>query len=606
MKGCEGLILNDEISPEKLKSLSLAEKKQLCSEIRSFLIETISSTGGHLASNLGTVELTVALHSVFTTPDDKIVFDVGHQAYTHKILTGRKAQFGKLRTENGISGFPRPSESVHDAFIGGHSSISVSAALGISKAMELKGDSHKVIAVIGDGALTGGEAYEALNNASKIGKNLIIVLNDNEMSISKNSGAIAAYLTQMRSTRKYYDTKNKVKEILGRTSIGKELAKPVSVTKDLVKFAIYQSNIFENLGFKYLGPVDGHDISELTEVFEVAKLMNEPCIVHVKTKKGKGYKPAEENSGQYHGVDKKSNRGVKGLTYSEAFGDELLKIAENDSRVCAVTAAMKYATGLSKFSKAYPERFFDVGIAEEHALTFACGLASQGMIPVFAVYSTFLQRCYDQIIHDAAIENLHIVLAVDRAGFVGEDGETHQGVFDVSMLSSIPNATIYSPCDTNEVKKCLHKAIYDTKGIAVVRYPRGVSPVEEKNETVPECKIYEQNSKTLICSYGRIIENAKRLIADKIDVLQLIKIYPIPNEIMDKLLKYDSIFFFEEGVKQGGIGEKLLVKLNEYGYKGSYKIVAVNGEFVRFAEVDSQLKRYGLDSESMKKTVLGE
>ena len=606
MKGCEGLILNDEISPEKLKSLSLAEKKQLCSEIRSFLIETISSTGGHLASNLGTVELTVALHSVFTTPDDKIVFDVGHQAYTHKILTGRKAQFGKLRTENGISGFPRPSESVHDAFIGGHSSISVSAALGISKAMELKGDSHKVIAVIGDGALTGGEAYEALNNASKIGKNLIIVLNDNEMSISKNSGAIAAYLTQMRSTRKYYDTKNKVKEILGRTSIGKELAKPVSVTKDLVKFAIYQSNIFENLGFKYLGPVDGHDISELTEVFEVAKLMNEPCIVHVKTKKGKGYKPAEENSGQYHGVDKKSNRGVKGLTYSEAFGDELLKIAENDSRVCAVTAAMKYATGLSKFSKAYPERFFDVGIAEEHALTFACGLASQGMIPVFAVYSTFLQRCYDQIIHDAAIENLHIVLAVDRAGFVGEDGETHQGVFDVSMLSSIPNVTIYSPCDTNEVKKCLHKAIYDTKGIAVVRYPRGVSPVEEKSETVPECKIYEQNSKTLICSYGRIIENAKRLIADKIDVLQLIKIYPIPNEIMDKLMKYDSIFFFEEGVKQGGIGEKLLVKLNEYGYKGSYKIVAVNGEFVRFAEADSQLKRYGLDSESMKKTVLGE
>lgn len=606
MKGCEGLILNDEISPEKLKSLSLAEKKQLCSEIRSFLIETISSTGGHLASNLGTVELTVALHSVFTTPDDKIVFDVGHQAYTHKILTGRKAQFGKLRTENGISGFPRPSESVHDAFIGGHSSISVSAALGISKAMELKGDSHKVIAVIGDGALTGGEAYEALNNASKIGKKLIIVLNDNEMSISKNSGAIAAYLTQMRSTRKYYDTKNKVKEILGRTSIGKELAKPVSVTKDLVKFAIYQSNIFENLGFKYLGPVDGHDISELTEVFEVAKLMNEPCIVHVKTKKGKGYKPAEENSGQYHGVDKKSNRVVKGLTYSEAFGDELLKIAENDSRICAVTAAMKDATGLSKFSKAYPERFFDVGIAEEHALTFTCGLASQGMIPVFAVYSTFLQRCYDQIIHDAAIENLHIVLAVDRAGFVGEDGETHQGVFDVSMLSSIPNVTIYSPCDTNEVKKCLHKAIYDTKGIAVVRYPRGVSPVEEKSKTVPECKIYEQNSKTLICSYGRIIENAKRLIADKIDVLQLIKIYPIPNEIMDKLLKYDSIFFFEEGVKQGGIGEKLLVKLNEYGYKGSYRIVAVNGEFVRFAEADSQLKRYGLDSESMKKTVLGE
>lgn len=600
------MILNDDISPEKLKTLSLAEKKQLCSEIRSFLIEVISGTGGHLASNLGTVELTVALHSVFTTPYDKIVFDVGHQAYTHKILTGRKARFNTLRTENGISGFPRPSESVHDAFIGGHSSISVSAALGISKAMELSGDNHKVVAVIGDGALTGGEAYEALNNASRIGKNLIIVLNDNEMSISKNSGAIASYLTQMRSSRKYYDTKNKVKEILNRTAFGKELAKPVSVTKDLVKFAIYQSNIFENLGFKYLGPVDGHDIAELTEVFEVAKLMNEPCIVHVKTTKGKGYKPAEENSGQYHGVDKKSGTGSKGLTYSEAFGRELLKIAGNDSKICAVTAAMKYGTGLNYFAKKYPERFFDVGIAEEHALTFACGLASQGMIPVFAVYSTFLQRCYDQIIHDAAIENLHIVLAVDRAGFVGEDGETHQGVFDVAMLSSIPNVTIYSPADANEVRKCLHKAIYETTGIAVVRYPKGVEQVPSADESVPECKIYEQNSKTLVCSYGRITVNVKQLIADKTDVLQLIKVYPIPDEIMPKLLKYERIFFFEEGIKQGGIGEKLLVKLNEYGYKGFYKVVAVDSEFVRFAEVESQLKQYKLDSDSMREIVLGE
>ncbi|MGN0597742.1 MAG: 1-deoxy-D-xylulose-5-phosphate synthase [Ruminiclostridium sp.] len=600
------MILNDDISPEKLKSLSLAEKKQLCSEIRSFLIEVISGTGGHLASNLGTVELTVALHSVFTTPYDKIVFDVGHQAYTHKILTGRKVRFNTLRTENGISGFPRPSESVHDAFIGGHSSISISAALGISKAMELNGDNHKVVAVIGDGALTGGEAYEALNNASKIGKNLIIVLNDNEMSISKNSGAIASYLTQMRSSRKYYDTKNKVKEILNRTTFGKELAKPVSVTKDLVKFAIYQSNIFENLGFKYLGPVDGHDIAELTEVFEVAKLMNEPCIVHVKTKKGKGYKPAEENSGQYHGVDKKSGTGSKGLTYSEAFGRELLKIAGNDSKICAVTAAMKYGTGLNFFAKKYPERFFDVGIAEEHALTFACGLASQGMIPVFAVYSTFLQRCYDQIIHDAAIENLHIVLAVDRAGFVGEDGETHQGIFDAAMLSTIPNVTIYSPADANEVRKCVHKAIYETTGIAVVRYPKGVEQVPSAEEAVPECKIYEQNSKTLVCSYGRITMNAKQLIADKTDVLQLIKVYPIPDEIMPKLLKYERIFFFEEGIKQGGIGEKLLVKLNEYGYKGFYNVIAVDSEFVRFAEVESQLKKYKLDSESMREIVLGE
>ena len=590
------MLLTPDITPEFVKRLSLEEKRQLCAEIRSFIIENVSRTGGHLASSLGTVELCVALHSVFSTPDDKLVFDVGHQAYAHKILTGRMAEFKRLRTENGISGFPRPSESENDAFIGGHASIAISAALGIAKAMELKGNNHHVVSVVGDGALTGGEAYEGLNNGSKLKRGFIVILNDNEMSISKNSGAVASYLTQMRSSTKYYDTKTKIKDVLSKNAVGRELAKSVSGTKDLVKFAIFQSNIFENLGYKYLGPIHGHNLGDLIDVLTVASRLDCPCIVHVKTKKGKGYIPAELNSGEYHGVAKKKlPDGIE--TYSEVFGKYLAKLGGEDERLCAITAAMKYGTGLQYFAKAYRPRFFDAGIAEEHAATFACGLASQGMVPVYAVYSTFLQRCYDQLIHDASIEKYHVVLAIDRAGIVGEDGETHQGVFDVSMVSSIPNAVIYSPAYDNELRYALKQAIYKEKGLAAVRYPRGAAL---KGGGEYDYRLTEKGSDTLIVSYGRIVKEAERV---NCDLLQLVKIYPVETEVMNIIARYKHVVFFEEGVRQGGIAEKIGSALLERGFGGDYRIVAIDNSFVKCGETEKSLESFNLTEKGMRKII---
>ena len=590
------MLLNDNISSEYIQTLTTDEKKQLCSEIRGFLIDNIPKTGGHLASNLGTVELTVALHSVFTTPVDKIVFDVGHQSYTHKIITGRYKDFSTLRSEGGISGFPRNSESDHDAFIGGHSSISISAALGIAKAMELQGQEGNVVAVIGDGALTGGQAFEGLNNVSKLSSNLIIILNDNQMSISKNHGVIADYLTGMRSSKSYFDKKEAVKDFLAKSAIGMDIKKSISGTKDLVRFVLYQSNIFESFGFKYLGPVNGHDIDKLTEVLTVAKLTNEPCIVHVKTKKGKGYAPAEANSGEYHGVSKSETPKSRSLTYSEIMGRELCRLAASDNRICAVAAAMKYGTGLQHIAKAYPDRFFDVGIAEQHALTFCCGLASQGLIPVFAVYSTFLQRCYDQIIHDAAIEKKHIVICVDRAGFVGEDGETHQGLFDVSMLTSIPGITVFSPSDASSLRKTLYKSIYECDGVVIVRYPKGYRINNNYSEFNSFVYSGKQNE-VLLVSYGRVSNNITDI--KNTDCLILNQICPFENDVIDIIMEYDKVFFFEEGIKSGGSGEKLMCHVYSKNYNGKFILVAIDNEFVKAADVESQLNKYGLDRKSI-------
>ena len=599
------MILSSEISPQKVKELSLSEKEQLCSEIRAYIIKTVYKNGGHLASSLGTVELCVALHSVFSTPEDKIIFDVGHQSYAHKIITGRYSEFSELRCENGISGFPRPDESSHDAFIAGHASTSISAALGIAKAMEIKGDDHYVVSVIGDGALTGGEAYEGLNNASKIKSNFIVILNDNEMSISKNQGAVASYLAQMCSSTKYFETKKKVKAALSKTAVGRELSKSVSGTKELVKFAIFQSNIFENLGYKYLGPINGNNLSELLEVLNVAKQLQEPCIIHIKTEKGKGYKPAEENSGEYHGVSKLQTNaaGERKTGYSEVMGKYLLELAGNDEKICGITAAMKYATGLQFFAKAYKPRFFDVGIAEEHAVTFAGGLASQGMLPVVCIYSTFLQRCYDQILHDLAIEKEHVVFAIDRAGMVGEDGETHQGLFDVSMLSSIPGTEIYSPSNDAELKASMYKAMYVCKGIAAVRYPKGAS-VHTSGQAGYDVRHFTNNGKILIITYGRIsnfaYEAAKNV---KADVLQLVKIYPIVEKSVEIAENYDKIVFFEEGIKSGGIAEKFSSELLKSGWKGQFTIKAVENSFVSYGETERQLAKFQLDTEGIIKTV---
>lgn len=599
------MILSSEISPQKIKELSLNEKEQLCSEIRAYIIKTVYKNGGHLASSLGTVELCVALHSVFSTPEDKIIFDVGHQSYAHKIITGRYNDFTGLRCENGISGFPRPDESPHDAFIAGHASTSISAALGIAKAMELKGDNHYVVSVIGDGALTGGEAYEGLNNASKIKGNFIVILNDNEMSISKNQGAVASYLAQMCSSTKYFETKKKVKDALSKTAIGRELSKSVSGTKELVKFAIFQSNIFENLGYKYLGPIDGNNLSDILEILNVAKQLQEPCIIHIKTKKGKGYKPAEENSGEYHGVSKlqTGSGGERKESYSEVMGKYLLELADNDEKICGITAAMKYATGLQYFSKAHKSRFFDVGIAEEHAVTFAGGLASQGMLPVVCIYSTFLQRCYDQILHDLAIEREHVVFAIDRAGMVGEDGETHQGLFDVPMLSAIPGTEIYSPSNDAELRASMYKALYICKGIAAVRYPKGAA-LHVSGKANYNVRHFTNNGKALIITYGRIsnfaYEAAKKV---KADVLQLVKIYPIVEKSVEIAENYDKIVFFEEGIQSGGIAEKFASELMKSGWKGKFVVKAVDNSFVSYSEAEKQLSKFQLDTEGIIKVV---
>ncbi|MCH5323662.1 MAG: 1-deoxy-D-xylulose-5-phosphate synthase [Eubacterium sp.] len=593
------------MSAEYIKSLTTEQRRRLCTEIRAFLVRTVTETGGHLASNLGTVELMVALHSVFTTPEDKMVFDVGHQAYVHKLITGRAKKMNTLRSEGGISGFPRGDESEHDAFLGGHSSISISAALGIAEGMKLDGDDHSVVAVIGDGAFTGGEAYEGINNAGKTDCNLVVVLNENEMSISKNTGAFALYLAQIRSSQKYYHTKKSVKGILEKTPlVGKGIGKAAQKTKKVLRAALYNSNLFENLGFKYLGPIDGHNLEELTEALTVAKLMKRPCLVHVYTKKGKGYIPAESNSGEYHGIPPKNRITTDAECFNEHFGRTLRDIARGDDKICAVTAAMKYGTGLQYFAKEFPERFFDVGIAEQHAVTFCAGLAAQDKIPVFAVYSSFLQRSYDQLIHDCAIENRHIVLAVDRAGFVGEDGETHHGVFDIPMLTSVPNMTIYSPSDTRELELCLKKAIYDTDGIAAVRYPRGGELYQGGAAEYKDYNYFCTGKNKLIFTYGRITANALAL-KEYCDVLQAVKVFPIQREIIDICMKYNELFFFEESEKSGGISEKLAAQLVMNGYRGKITVTAPQG-FMPQACVQRQLEKAHLDVEGMKKIVIGE
>ena len=591
--------------PAGLKDLSLQQCKYLCSEIRTLLISTVSKTGGHLASNLGVVELTMSIHRNFNSPDDKIVWDVGHQAYVHKILTGRADKLSSLRQENGISGFPKPEESVHDSFISGHSSTSVSVACGIAEAMKLQGRDNYTVAVIGDGAMTGGMFYEAMNNCCyKQNSNLIVILNDNNMSISKSVGALGRYLTTLRNTEKYLDTKRLVEKNLSKVPVvGNKMAKGMKYAKDAIKSTILERTMFEDMGFIYLGPVNGHSLSELEQVMHMAKSYHMPVFIHVKTTKGKGYLPAEKNPGEYHGISKfdivTGNPEVSaGDSYSTAFGKELVSLAEQDDRICAITAAMKYGTGLQFFGKRFPERFYDVGIAEQHAVTFAGGLASMGQIPVFAVYSTFLQRSYDQLVHDIAISKLHVVLGIDRAGIVGEDGETHQGLFDVPMLTTIPNTVIYSP-------SC-YEAIYANKGLVAVRYPRGAESVNFNRNYISTEHIFmrSEESDTLIITYGRLYNEAykaqDKLKANGIncDILKLTKIFPVAREVVKEISDYKRIVFFEEAEKNGGISSLFGDMLMEEGYKGDYSRVAVEG-FVKQASARSALSKLGLTYDKM-------
>lgn len=605
--------------PGDLKKLDIDQCKQICGEIREILVETVSKNGGHLASNLGVVELTMAIHRNFNSPEDKIVWDVGHQSYTHKILTGRLDRFSTLRKENGISGFTKPEESEHDAFISGHSSTSVSAAFGIAKAMKLDGkDDNYVVAVTGDGAMTGGMVYEGLNNAGKSDTNLIVIVNHNDMSISKNVGALAKYLLSIRTKQKYVKTKRAVEKALTNTPVvGKPIAKILKNSKDTVKNTVYRNTsntnttIFEDLGFIYLGPVNGHDIAALDEVIMTAKSYHKPVVIHVNTVKGKGYEPAEKNPGEFHGISKfdilTGNPEVStDDCYSTVFGKELLRLAKEDERICAVTAAMKYGTGLQYFSSELKERFFDVGIAEQHAVTFCAGLASQGMLPVFAVYSSFLQRAVDQMIHDVVIGKNHIVIGIDRAGIVGEDGETHQGVFDVPIVTSIPETVVYSPSCYEELKLCLNDAIYKDDGLVCVRYPKGndLSCFDKSALNTSHTLTAVEGSSVLLITYGRIYDElykAHELInesAISCDLLKLTRIFPISHDIVKMVSGYKNVIFFEESGISGGISEHLSRMLLENGFKGSFYAKGITG-LVKQASVKSVHERLNFECYSM-------
>ncbi len=603
-------------SPSDIRNLTEQQLSELAEEIRAVLIETVSQNGGHLASNLGAVELTLAIHRCFDSPNDRIVWDVGHQIYVHKLLTGRYEQFHTLRKKDGISGFSRPDESEHDTFYSGHSSVSISSAYGIACANSIKGNQNYSVAVIGDGSLTGGLVYEALNNAGRTKDKLIIILNDNEMSISENVGSMARYLAITRSKKRYASMKAKLEKALSVIPfVGKRLADCVFRLKTQIKNLIYKSTMFEDMGIRYMGPIDGHNIEQMCEAMESAKEVKGPVLLHVSTVKGKGYDYAEKSPSTFHGISKFDiNTGEyknSGVTFGGEFGELMCKMAAQDKRICLITAAMLLGTGLEKFSQDYSNRFFDVGIAEEHAVTFASGLSKGGMLPVFAVYSTFLQRCYDQIIHDGALQNQRMVLAIDRAGFVGDDGETHNGIYDVSFLSSIPKVTIYSPSTYDEMKIAFGNAFYRDSDVVAVRYPRG-GEYEIPEDFVPSLKAYDlygEMSDTMIVTYGKVFGPAgkavKMLREDGISacVLKLNRIRPIDPEAIDLAMKAKRIFFFEEGVRTGSVGEKLAATLLEKGYKGSFSLTAVEDCFVKQSTIPQLMKQYGLDADSIAEKI---
>lgn len=605
--------LNKIHSPADLKKLNSSEYPELAQEIREVLVDTVSKNGGHLASNLGAVELTIAIHLTFDSPKDRIVWDVGHQAYTHKLLTGRYDVFDTIRQKDGISGFCHPNESEHDTFYSGHSGTSVSSAFGIAEANKIKKNNNYTVAVIGDGSFTGGLVYEALNNAGRSKTNLIVILNDNEMSISKNVGSVAKYLTKIRSKKRYVRMKARLERFLDRIPlIGHSMASGLFSFKTAIKNLIYESTIFEKMGFRYMGPIDGHDIGMMCEALETAKSLGAPVLLHVNTVKGKGYNYAEKDPSHFHGVsDFDIDTGEphsSGDTFCNEFGKLMCKMAHEDRRITLITAAMSLGTGLTEFSEKYSERFFDVGIAEEHAVTFASGLSKGGMLPVFAVYSTFLQRCYDEIMHDGALQDQKLVLAIDRAGFVGDDGETHNGLYDVAFLQSIPKVTVYSPATYDEMKIDFGNAFYRDKDVVAVRYPRGGEP-EIPEDYEPSFGTYDiygnASADKVIVTYGRLFFEAAKAIKElanhSIDakVLKLNRIKPIDPEALKAVMNTTHIFFYEEGVRSGGIGEKFAAELLQHGYKGNYDITAVEDCFVKQAKVPELIKQYGFDSDSM-------
>ncbi len=569
-----------------LSRLSDQEGEALCAQLRRELVEDVSRTGGHLASNLGAVELTVAIHRVFDTSVDRLVFDVGHQCYTHKLLTGRREAMSTLRQYGGVAGFPKPSESIHDAFIAGHASNSVAVALGMARARTMLGENYKVMALIGDGALTGGLAYEGLSNAGECGQQILVILNDNGMSITPNVGGVADHLAKQRLKPQYLTFKKHYRRIMNATALGRAVYKVTHRVKQALKQSLLPCSMFENMGFRYLGPVDGHNLSFLTKILRYAKELDEPVLLHVKTVKGKGFRPAEENPDAFHGVAPfdpitgKLNR-EPGENFSAVFGRTLTRLADRDKRVCAITAAMTGGTGLEKFSQRFPDRFFDVGIAECCAASMAAGMAKQGAIPVFAVYSTFLQRAYDMLLHDAAIDNLHVVLGVDRAGLVGDDGETHHGVFDVAYLDSVPNMTVLAPASFAELEVMLERALFQLSGPVAVRYPRGGEGKYVGTGGEGPAAILRWGDSITLSGYGREINDileATDLLAERgiqAEVVKLNQLTPlVPDLIELSVRKTGVLLVAEEQSAQGSVGQRLAARLEQVGL--SAKIVLVN------------------------------
>ncbi len=552
-------------SPQALKQLKWNELEELCSEIRKFLVENVKKTGGHLASNLGVVELTVALHLIYDLPEDKLIWDVGHQSYVHKILTGRRDKFDTLRTFGGLSGFPKTSESEYDCFNTGHSSTSVSAAVGMARARDIKHNKHNIAAIFGDGAMTGGMIYEALNDVGQNKTPLVLVLNDNQMSISENVGGLSKYLVNLRQTQRYQFSKRIIKDLLTRIPlVGKKARKGISALKDAIKMSVLPSTFFDDLGIEYLGPVDGHNLHDLVKVLTLAKNMHEPVLVHILTKKGKGYEPAEKNPQKWHGISPSSsikNTTTKYADYSECAGKTLISLAKDNKNFVTITAAMPAGVGLLEFSKIYPDRFFDVGIAEQHAVTFSAGLAKEGVIPVFAVYSSFLQRAYDQILHDVCLQNLHVVLLIDRAGVVGADGETHHGLYDISFLSDMPNMTILSPSSFKELEQMIDYAINNHNGPIAIRYPRGNNSFDDCPDfEISKINLYGENKDNLIITTGRMLSTALLskdiLKSENIDtsVVCLPTLSPLSNELSDMIKNAKVVMTVEDHNIVGGLG----------------------------------------------------
>ena len=599
--------------PNDIHKIALADFPQLADEIRQFLISSVSQTGGHLASNLGVVELTLALHNVLDLPQDKIIWDVGHQAYTHKILTGRKEGFKNLRKEGGMSGFPKRCESDCDSFDAGHSSNSVSAGLGYVRARDILGEKYRVVSVIGDGALTGGMAYEALNNAAELKTNFIIVLNDNNMSISKNVGGMSSYLSALRTAEAYTGMKLNVTKTLKKIpKVGTAVVDTMRKTKSSIKQLIIPGMLFENMGLTYLGPVDGHDMRQMMKLFNEAKRVEGPVIVHVLTQKGRGYKPASLHPDLFHGTgpfDTRTGRTLsskKGLTYTEVFGQTMTKLGKDNPKLVAITAAMKEGTGLKAFEKAFPDRFFDVGIAEEHAVSFAAGLALGGVVPVVAIYSSFLQRAVDQMIHDVCMQNQHVIFAIDRAGLVGADGETHQGNFDLSYLTMIPNMTVMAPKNARELEKMLEFAVH-AAGPCAIRYPKGSAyqGLEEFDSPIRfgKSEILYRGKETAILSVGsmtEVCEQVYRELKNKGEEPTFVNarfVKPLDTELLDELAKDHKLFVtVEENVKNGGFGEHVAAYMEACHPDVRVLPIAIWNRFVEHGEIASLRAKIGLSA----------